>query len=159
MVIVRGRLPALLSTLAATSKPPRRARTMWNGWFVRWDAAVEAEEARQVQSVVVVNALDELEEARQARIHHCPRPSCRRLRTLQAHQAARMYSRALSTCTIITTQPNDLVATIHNRMPGILLPDDEDHWLEPDMTEPEEITRLLRPYPADLMTTSRASYL
>jgi putative SOS response-associated peptidase YedK len=43
-------------------------------------------------------------------------------------------------------------------MPVILLPEDEDHWLDPDMTEPEEITRLLRPYPADLMTVSRASY-
>ena len=65
----------------------------------------------------------------------------------------------LTTCAIITTQPNDLVALIHNRMPVILLPEDEDHWLDPDMTEPEEITRLLRPYPANLMTASRASYL
>ena len=57
----------------------------------------------------------------------------------------------LTTCTIITTQPNDLVAPIHNRMPVILLPEDEDHWLDPDMTEPEEIVSLLRPYPAELL--------
>jgi putative SOS response-associated peptidase YedK len=62
----------------------------------------------------------------------------------------------LTTCTIITTQPNELVAPIHNRMPVILLPEDEDHWLDPDMSEPDEITSLLRPYPADLMTASRA---
>jgi putative SOS response-associated peptidase YedK len=62
----------------------------------------------------------------------------------------------LTTCTIITTQPNELVAPIHNRMPVILLPEDEDHWLDPDMSEPEEITGLLRPYPADLMMASRA---
>jgi putative SOS response-associated peptidase YedK len=60
----------------------------------------------------------------------------------------------LTTCTIITTQPNELVAPIHNRMPVILLPEDEDHWLDPDMSEPEEITSLLRPYPADLMMVS-----
>jgi putative SOS response-associated peptidase YedK len=62
----------------------------------------------------------------------------------------------LTTCTIITTQPNDLVAPIHNRMPVILLPEDEDHWLDPDISEPEAIVRLLRPYPEDLMTAGRA---
>ena len=63
----------------------------------------------------------------------------------------------LTTCTIITTQPNDLVAPIHNRMPVILLPEDEDHWLDPDMTEPEEIVSLLRPYPAELLEARPAS--
>jgi putative SOS response-associated peptidase YedK len=62
----------------------------------------------------------------------------------------------LTTCTIITTQPNELVAPIHTRMPVILLPEDEDHWLDPDMSEPEAIVSLLRPYPADLMKASRA---
>jgi putative SOS response-associated peptidase YedK len=62
----------------------------------------------------------------------------------------------LTTCTIITTQPNELVAPIHNRMPVILLPEDEDHWLDLDMSEPEAIVSLLRPYPADLMAASRA---
>ncbi len=57
----------------------------------------------------------------------------------------------LSTCTIVTTQPNDLVAPIHTRMPAILLPEDEDRWIDPDLTEPDELVRLLRPYPADLM--------
>lgn len=61
-------------------------------------------------------------------------------------------------CTIITTQPNELVAPIHNRMPVILLPEDEDRWLDPDMTAPEEIVSLLRPYPADLMVARRAEY-
>jgi len=62
----------------------------------------------------------------------------------------------LTTCTIITTQPNELVAPIHIRMPVILLPEDEEHWLDPDMSEPEEIVSLLRPYPADLMMAGRA---
>jgi putative SOS response-associated peptidase YedK len=62
----------------------------------------------------------------------------------------------LTTCTIITTQPNDIVAPIHNRMPVILLPNDEDHWLDPDMTEPEEIISLLRPYPAELLEAGRS---
>src|SRR5260370_25716168 len=57
----------------------------------------------------------------------------------------------LATCTIITTQPNALVAPIHNRMPVILLPEDEEQWLGPDMSGPEAITSLLRPAPAHLM--------
>ena len=61
----------------------------------------------------------------------------------------------ITTCTIITTQPNELVAPIHNRMPVILLPDDEEYWLDPDLTEPEPIVNLLRPYPVDLLQTSR----
>lgn len=57
----------------------------------------------------------------------------------------------VSTCTIITTQPNELVATIHNRMPVILSPEDEDDWINPDLTEPAELLHLLRSYPADLL--------
>ena len=62
----------------------------------------------------------------------------------------------LTTCTIITTEPNVLVSPIHNRMPVILLPDDEERWIDPDMTEPDEITSLLRPYPADLLEARSA---
>lgn len=62
----------------------------------------------------------------------------------------------LATCTIITTQPNEVVAPIHNRMPVILLPEDEERWLDPDLTEPEALVSLLRPYPSNLITASRA---
>jgi putative SOS response-associated peptidase YedK len=36
-------------------------------------------------------------------------------------------------------------------MPVILLPDEEEAWLDPDMTEVEAITSYLRPYPAELL--------
>lgn len=39
---------------------------------------------------------------------------------------------AVSTCTILTTEPNKLVAPIHNRMPVILDPGDEAAWLDPE---------------------------
>src|SRR5262245_63206732 len=32
--------------------------------------------------------------------------------------------------TIITTEPNDLIEPIHNRMPMILRPEDEEQWLD-----------------------------
>ena len=63
----------------------------------------------------------------------------------------------LTTCTIITCQPNAVMAPIHNRMPVILLPDDEDAWLDPDMTEVERITSYLRPYPDALLEAVRAA--
>lgn len=63
----------------------------------------------------------------------------------------------LTTCTIITCQPNAVMAPIHNRMPVILLPEDEDAWLDPDMTEVERITGYLRPYPDDLLAAERVA--
>lgn len=53
--------------------------------------------------------------------------------------------------TIITTEPNDLLSQVHNRMPVILKKEDEAAWLNPDMVEIEELTQFLKPYPTDLM--------
>jgi putative SOS response-associated peptidase YedK len=53
--------------------------------------------------------------------------------------------------TIITTVPNEVVGQIHNRMPVILKKGDEETWLNPDITEPEQLQPLLKPYPADKM--------
>ncbi|RED64611.1 SOS response-associated peptidase [Cohnella lupini] len=59
--------------------------------------------------------------------------------------------RKLSTCTIITTTPNSLMADIHDRMPVILSPEDEALWLNRANDDVERLTALLRPYSADLM--------
>lgn len=62
---------------------------------------------------------------------------------------------ALETCTVLTTEPNDLLAKIHNRMPVILAPEDYGEWLragaELTPREVSELQHLLRPYPADAM--------
>ena len=52
---------------------------------------------------------------------------------------------------IITTEPNELTATVHNRMPVILKPSDYDRWLSRDETEQPTVD-LLRPYDAEKMT-------
>jgi putative SOS response-associated peptidase YedK len=57
----------------------------------------------------------------------------------------------LKSCTIITTTPNQVMASIHTRMPVILLPEDEEAWLSPDLAEPEQVLPLLRPYPDGLL--------
>ncbi len=54
-------------------------------------------------------------------------------------------------CTIITTEPNEMMASIHNRMPVILDPDVYSLWLDPNERRPDELDSLLRPYPAGEM--------
>jgi putative SOS response-associated peptidase YedK len=59
--------------------------------------------------------------------------------------------RKISTCTIITTTPNSLMADIHDRMPVILRPEDEAFWLDRDNADVTGLTGLLRPYSAGAM--------
>ena len=59
--------------------------------------------------------------------------------------------REVRSATIITTDANDVVAPIHNRMPVILHPEDYELWLDPDFDEKEPLTTLLKPYPAEAM--------
>lgn len=57
---------------------------------------------------------------------------------------------SLETFTIITTDPNELVEPLHNRMPVVIEPKDYDRWLAP--ADPGRLPiDLLRPYPADEM--------
>ena len=51
---------------------------------------------------------------------------------------------------IITTTPNELIAKVHDRMPVILSPEDEDKWLDKETTL-EDVKKILKPLPADLM--------
>ncbi|HLJ33087.1 MAG TPA: SOS response-associated peptidase [Ktedonobacteraceae bacterium] len=63
----------------------------------------------------------------------------------------------IRTCTIITTQPNDVVSSIHDRMPAILLPATRDEWLDTDFHDEQALMHLLRPYPGDKMTARAVS--
>jgi putative SOS response-associated peptidase YedK len=54
----------------------------------------------------------------------------------------------METYAIITTTANDVLAPHHDRMPVILDPEFYDDWLNPLLTHPEPLERLLRPYPA-----------
>jgi putative SOS response-associated peptidase YedK len=57
--------------------------------------------------------------------------------------------------TIITTTPNEIVGQVHDRMPVILKKEDEETWLNPDLTEPAQLLPLLQQYPAERMETWR----
>jgi putative SOS response-associated peptidase YedK len=54
----------------------------------------------------------------------------------------------LYTCSILTTSPADSIASIHDRMPVILSPDQYDAWLDHD-SEAETLKSLLQPYAGD----------
>jgi putative SOS response-associated peptidase YedK len=63
----------------------------------------------------------------------------------------------LKTAAIITTEPNDVVAPIHKRMPVILPPSVYDEWLDPRPRN--DLQPLLKPYPANKMDAHPVSTL
>jgi len=62
-------------------------------------------------------------------------------------------------CTIITTQPNDFMATIHNRMPVILPADLTLRWIDEESLDPQEVQSLLQPFPSEMMMAYPVSTL
>jgi putative SOS response-associated peptidase YedK len=60
------------------------------------------------------------------------------------------------TYTVITTDPNELMEPLHNRMPVVLAPNDYERWMAP--ADPAKLPiDLLRPYPAEEMTAWKVS--
>ncbi|MGB3298458.1 MAG: SOS response-associated peptidase [Phormidesmis sp.] len=57
----------------------------------------------------------------------------------------------LETCTILTTEPNEQMQAIHNRMPVIIHPEDYDLWLDPELQDGRHLQPLLRPYESEAM--------
>jgi putative SOS response-associated peptidase YedK len=63
----------------------------------------------------------------------------------------------IKTCTIITTTPNSLIATIHNRMPVILPKEHHSLWLDPNPTPPSDLQKYLMSFPAEEMIATPVS--
>lgn len=57
----------------------------------------------------------------------------------------------VETVAVLTCPANDLVASVHDRMPVIVAAADWSAWIDPTRTVPEEITPMLAPYPASAM--------
>jgi putative SOS response-associated peptidase YedK len=59
---------------------------------------------------------------------------------------------AIDSCTLLTTEANELMAGVHDRMPVILDPSDYDLWLDPAVQDAARVAPLLRPFPSERMT-------
>lgn len=57
----------------------------------------------------------------------------------------------IKSCSILTTRPNSVTATVHDRMPVILRRDDYDLWLDPGLTNVNAAVELLKPFDAESM--------
>ncbi len=58
----------------------------------------------------------------------------------------------VESCAILTTEPNESLKDIHERMPVILAQADYDQWLDPAIRQAQLLQPLLRPYPPEGMT-------
>jgi putative SOS response-associated peptidase YedK len=66
---------------------------------------------------------------------------------------------SIQSCTILTTEPNELLRPLHNRMPVILHPRDYDLWLNPNVQDQDRLQKLLRAYPPEEMEAFPVSRL
>ncbi|HEU4766158.1 MAG TPA: SOS response-associated peptidase [Pyrinomonadaceae bacterium] len=69
----------------------------------------------------------------------------------------RVDNRSITSCAIITTTANELLAKIHHRMPVILGSESFDLWLNEE-SRSTDLKDLLTPYPAELMMSHAVSY-
>ena len=69
----------------------------------------------------------------------------------------RRDDRSITSCAIITTTANELLAKIHTRMPVILRPESYDLWLN-EQSRAADLKELLVPFPPDQMMSHAVSY-
>jgi len=92
-------------------------------------------------------------------------PMCIRMTNEKPFMMAGLFSvwksedgtKEMPTFTIITTSPNKLLETIHNRMPVILKEKDHERWIDRDYHDVDDLASLLEPYPDAEMKAYRVS--
>ena len=66
----------------------------------------------------------------------------------------------VESCTILTTDANELAAAVHDRMPVILTRPARRVWLDPEIDDPSALQELLCPYPAaEMMSCAVSSFV
>lgn len=65
----------------------------------------------------------------------------------------------IESCTILTTEANDVLRPVHDPMPVIIHPDDYGLWLDDDERKSELRRDLLRPFPSEEMLSHPVSTL
>jgi len=57
----------------------------------------------------------------------------------------------INTCTIITTEPNELIQPVHTRMPVIVPKDKQSLWIDPTVQNQAQLSSVLQSYPSEEM--------
>lgn len=65
----------------------------------------------------------------------------------------------IESCTILTTQANELVSQLHHRMPVILSEKDYTEWLDPNNQDKDKLAKLILPFPSDDLSMHPVSNL
>jgi putative SOS response-associated peptidase YedK len=63
----------------------------------------------------------------------------------------------IDSCTILTTEPNEVLRPLHNRMPVVLHSNDHGRWLDAEIQEADSLKPLLCPYSGEKMTAHPVS--
>ncbi len=63
----------------------------------------------------------------------------------------------IQSCTVITTDANELVHDLHDRMPVILGEEAYDGWLDPKTDDTAELSALLKPFPSEALALFEVS--
>jgi len=58
----------------------------------------------------------------------------------------------VDSCAIVTTEANDLLRSLHARMPVIVPPSEHGRWLDAELRDPRELSDLFLPFPSDQMS-------
>jgi putative SOS response-associated peptidase YedK len=64
---------------------------------------------------------------------------------------------SIYSCSVITTVPNELMTSIHDRMPVILKPEDEKDWLNPSVNDPAYLQQYLNSFDSEQMEAFEVS--
>ena len=109
--------------------------------FYEWQKVTAVKETRGVERQVIEK-----------------QPICIRMKDEKPFMFAGLFSvwtdpdgKELPSYTIITTEPNELMAPIHNRMPVILSEELFTQWLDRDYKDTAKLKTFLQPYPAEKM--------
>ena len=65
----------------------------------------------------------------------------------------------IPSCAIITTEANNLLSPIHDRMPVVLPREMENFWLDESVVDPDALCSVLKPHPGNEMEAYEVSSL
>ncbi|MFQ5501116.1 MAG: SOS response-associated peptidase [Phycisphaerae bacterium] len=97
--------------------------------------------------------------SREKRPHYIRRPDARvfLFAGLWERWSPKAGGAAVESCTILTTEANERIRSIHNRMPVILSAGAGRRWIDPNQTHPDSLRDLLQPVASESLIATPVS--